>query len=60
MALEPKTRHVLGHGPTLVAAERQALERGVKKPLLVSVPRSNGFFIGGTPWDKWGSLHFSR
>lgn len=46
VALEPKTRRVLGHGPTLAVAERQAVERGVKRPLLMPVMQSEGFFIG--------------
>jgi len=46
VALDPKTNRVVGHAVSMRAAEQSAERQGISKPLLVSVPASDGFFVG--------------
>jgi len=46
IALNPKTQQVVSHATSIRDAEQAALESGVTKPLLFSVPESDAFFIG--------------
>ena len=46
VALDPKTRQVIGHAASLRDAERAAVERGVSKPLMLAVPESDAYFVG--------------
>jgi hypothetical protein len=46
VALDPATNRVVGHAVSLQDAEQTAVQQGVLKPLLVSVPASDGFFVG--------------
>lgn len=46
VVLDPKTCRVLTHGASLRVAEREARKRGVRKPLLFPVPKSDAYFIG--------------
>lgn len=47
VALDPKTHAVLSHDLSLKRAEELAVQRGVPKPLLLPVAKSNGYFVGG-------------
>lgn len=46
VALDPKTNRVVGHAVSLPDAEHAAAKNGVAKPLLLSVPTSNAYFVG--------------
>lgn len=46
VALDPSTYQVVGHGRSLRSAERQAMAKGVTKPVMLGVPKSDGFFVG--------------
>lgn len=46
VALDPRTHRVLAHHAALQIAEREAVKRGTKKPLLLPVPKSDAFFVG--------------
>ncbi len=46
VALDPKTNRVAGHAVSVQAAEQMAIQQGIAKPLLVSVPVSDGYFVG--------------
>jgi hypothetical protein len=46
VALDPDTRAVVSHDPSLEKAEREAVQRGVSSPLLLPVSESDGFFVG--------------
>lgn len=46
VALDPRTHRVIAHDITLQVAERDAVMRGTQKPLLLSVPKSDTFFVG--------------
>jgi hypothetical protein len=46
VALDPRTFQVVGHGHSLIAAERQATAKGVMRPVMYGVPKSDGFFVG--------------
>lgn len=47
VALHPSTERVVGSGPTLAAAKREAVKHGVRNPTLYPVPKSDAYFIGG-------------
>jgi len=46
VAFRPATEEVVGHGSTLRAAEKQALKRGVKSPVLYQVASTAGYYVG--------------
>lgn len=46
LALDRKTFVRVGRGATITEAERQAHEHGVDRPLLLAIPKSEGYFVG--------------
>lgn len=46
VAFDPNTNAVVGHGPTLAAAEQQAVDAGIQAPELYRVPVSDAYFVG--------------
>lgn len=54
IALDPKTHAVVSAKPSLKAAEDDAKQRGVAKPLLFPVPPADAFFVGLTTTSHTG------
>jgi hypothetical protein len=46
LALHPKSHDILAHGKSLKTVRDAAAKRGVRDPLMHSVPDSNGYFVG--------------
>jgi hypothetical protein len=46
LALHPQSLAVLAHGKSLKSVREAAAKRGVRDPLMHSVPESSGYFIG--------------
>jgi hypothetical protein len=46
VALHPESRAVIADGATLKETREAAFKTGVRRPLLMMVPRSNGYFAG--------------
>ncbi len=46
LALDPETFAVIANADSLREAKQQAQEKGVRHPLMHSVPESDGYFIG--------------
>lgn len=46
VALHPETRKVVVDGATLREARRRAIQQGIERPLLMMVPKSDGYFVG--------------
>jgi hypothetical protein len=46
LALHPATNRVVAHDRSLRQVKRAAAARGVSRPVLYCVPRSDGFFVG--------------
>lgn len=46
VALEPKSYRVLAHAVSLGTARQAAIEKGVERPVMFSVPESGDLFIG--------------
>jgi hypothetical protein len=46
VALDPKTNRVVAHNTQLDAAQRDAVHRGIRRPMMVPVPESEAFFVG--------------
>ncbi len=46
VALDPVTSQVVADAPTVREARHEAIRRGTKRPLLMVVPKSEGFFAG--------------
>jgi len=50
IALHPETHAIVAEGASLKEARHAGMRVGVKRPLLIMVPQSKGFFVGlGTP-----------
>ena len=46
VALHPETKQVVSHRPSFKAAKREAMKRGVSRPVLYAVPQSDAYFLG--------------
>jgi hypothetical protein len=46
VALHPKTHEVISDGNSLSEARQSAIRQGIERPVLMMVPRSDGFFFG--------------
>jgi hypothetical protein len=46
VALDPNTYEVVGHSKSLRVAENSAVKKGVSRPLMLPVPKSNAYFVG--------------
>jgi hypothetical protein len=46
LALDPQTHEILGHSRSLPSAIRQAAKKGVARPRMLGVPKSDAFFVG--------------
>jgi hypothetical protein len=49
VAVDPKTHKVVTHDVSLEIAEQKAKAQGVRKPILLPVPKSDAFFVGIAP-----------
>jgi hypothetical protein len=49
VALDPRTSKVVADGASVTEARRQAILCGTVRPLLMMVPKSDGYFVG-TIW----------
>ncbi|MBI4022005.1 MAG: hypothetical protein HY372_01485 [Candidatus Andersenbacteria bacterium] len=47
VALDPRTYRVVSHDPVFKKARARAKRRGIERPLMHGVPKSDGYFIGG-------------
>ena len=52
VALDPVTNQVVADGASVREARQEAIRRGTKRPLLMVVPKSEGFFVGMAE-SKW-------
>ena len=48
IALDPDSYEVVSHHETLKQAIAQAKRKGIERPLMYSVPKSDGYFVGGS------------
>jgi hypothetical protein len=46
LALHPESLVILAHGKSLKSVREAAAKRGVRDPLMHSVPDSHGYFVG--------------
>ena len=46
LALHPESLAILAHGKSLESVREAAAKRGVRDPLMHSVPDSQGYFVG--------------
>jgi hypothetical protein len=46
VALHPKSHRVLAHAVSLGKARQIAIEKGVERPVMFSVPDSGSLFVG--------------
>jgi hypothetical protein len=46
LALHPESLDILAHGKSLKSVREAAAKRGVRDPLMHSVPDSHGYFVG--------------
>ena len=46
VALHPKTNRVISHHSSFKTAKQAAHKRGVDRPVLYAVPKSDAYFVG--------------